>query len=473
MLQVYNTLTKKKEPFEPLEPGVVRMYNCGPTVYSEPHIGNFRAFIFADLLRRYLEYKGLRVKQVMNITDVGHLLEDRDNGEDRMEVAARREKKDPWQIARHYSNVFLTLVDKLGLKRADIYPRATEHIPEMVALIEKLLSRGCAYLAKDAVYFDISKAARYGRLSGNVPLFLMAGARIEVNPDKRSPFDFALWKQDPKHIMQWDSPWGRGFPGWHIECSAMAMKYLGETLDIHTGGEDNIFPHHECEIAQSEGATGRTFVRYWMHTRHLLVEGEKMAKSEGNFYTVSDVLTKGHTPAALRYSLLAPHYRQAMNFSMEGLEAAQNAVNRLRDFRTSLKEILQRPGGATARAGALDQQIERTQRRFEAANDDDLNISEALAAVFDFVRDANRAALGPADAAKALAFVDRIDSVLNVISLQDEKPLSPEEVDLLEKRNAARAARDFKAADAFRADLLKLGIVVEDTPAGTRWKRAY
>jgi cysteinyl-tRNA synthetase len=255
----------------------------------------------------------------------------------------------------------------------------------------------------------------------------------------------------------------------------MSMKYLGETLDIHTGGEDNIFPHHECEIAQSEGATGKTFVRCWMHTRHLLVEGEKMAKSKGNFYTVNDVLVKGFSTAALRYSLLAPHYRQAMNFSTEGLEAAQNAVNRLRDFRTSLKEISQRsasPAAPGAVSPAFNGLIEKTRQRFESANDDDLNISEALAAVFDFVRDANKATPSPADATQALAFLDRIDSVLNVISLVEEKALTAEEADLLAKRNAARAARDFKAADAFRAELLNRGVIVEDTPAGARWKRA-
>ncbi|MDQ7780453.1 MAG: cysteine--tRNA ligase [Planctomycetota bacterium] len=478
MLQLYNTQSKRKETFEPLRPGIVRMYNCGPTVYSDPHIGNFRAFIFADLLRRYLEYKGLTVTQVMNLTDVGHILEDQDEGEDRMETAAKRENKDPWEIARRYANVFLTLVDRLGLRRASNYPRATDHIPEMIAMIERLIARGFAYVVNNAVYYDISKFPAYGKLSGNTPEQLIAGSRVEVNPDKRNPLDFALWKHDPRHVMQWDSPWGRGFPGWHIECSAMATKYLGDTLDIHTGGEDNIFPHHESEIAQSEGATSKPFVRYWLHARHLLVNGEKMSKSKGNFYTVNDVLAKGYSAAALRYALMAPHYRQAMNFSMEALDAARNAVQRLQDFKrsmTSASEAARSGADSTApdasAATTCDELIENTRVRFESALDDDLNISEALAALFDFVRDANRTAPTGEPAWRMCRFLEKIDSVLNVMS-PDSSELTTEEAELIAKREAARRAKDFKTSDAVRAELAKRGIIVEDTAAGTRWKRS-
>src|SRR3972149_2047156 len=290
-LKLYNTYSKKLEEFTPIEDGKVKMYNCGPTVYSHPHIGNFRSFIFADVLHRYLEYSGYKVTQVMNITDVGHLtLDDVEAGEDKLEAAAKREKKDPYQIAEFYMNEFFELAKLLNLLPAYKYPRATEHIKEQITLAEELIKKSYAYVVGGNVYFDVTKFAKYGKLSGNTLTQLKAGARIEVNTEKRNPMDFALWKNDPKHIMQWDSPWGKGFPGWHLECSAMSMEYLGETIDIHTGGEDNIFPHHESEIAQSESATGKQFVRYWLHCRHLLVDGKKMSKSEGNFYSVQDIL---------------------------------------------------------------------------------------------------------------------------------------------------------------------------------------
>jgi len=266
-VHVFNTMTRTKQEFIPLTEGLVRMYHCGPTVYNFATIGNFRAFILADLLRRYFEFKGLRVEQVMNLTDVGHMTSDADEGEDKLEKSAREQKKDPYEIAEFYTQAFFNDIDALRIVRAHHYPKATEHVPEMIELIRKLLDRGHAYISGNNIYYDISTFPEYGKLSGNTLAKLQAGARIEINPEKKSPHDFALWKSDPHHIMQWDSPWGRGFPGWHLECSAMSMKYLGNTLDIHTGGEDNIFPHHECEIAQSEGATGETFVRYWMHTR--------------------------------------------------------------------------------------------------------------------------------------------------------------------------------------------------------------
>jgi len=285
-LSLFNSLTRRIDPFEPLDPPRVRIYNCGPTVYSHAHIGNFASFIMADLLRRYLEYSGYQVTQVMNITDVGHMTDDEiadGGGEDKLEKKARQERKDPWQIARQYEEAFQRDREILNVLPAHHFPRATEHIPEMIALIEELLRKGLAYEAGDQVYFEISRFPRYGILSGNSPEELQAGARVEEDPHKRNPLDFCLWKRDPKHIMQWDSPWGRGFPGWHIECSAMSRKYLGEVFDIHTGGEDNIFPHHDCEIAQSSGGEDRIFARFWLHRRHILVNNRKMSKREGNF----------------------------------------------------------------------------------------------------------------------------------------------------------------------------------------------
>jgi cysteinyl-tRNA synthetase len=277
-LTFHNTLTKRREPFQPIEPGIVRMYNCGPTVYGRAHIGNFRSYLFADVLRRWLEYRGFEVRQVMNITDVGHLTDDADDGEDKLEVQARKEGRDPWQISREYTRLFLDDVARLGLRPAKVYPRASEHIPEMLAIVEGLVAKGFAYAVDGDVYFEVGKFPAYGRLSGNKVEALDAGARIEVREEKRHPADFALWKSDPHHVMKWESRFGPdGFPGWHIECSAMAMKHLGERIDIHTGGEDNIFPHHECEIAQSEAYTGQPFATTWMHAKFLQVDGGKMS----------------------------------------------------------------------------------------------------------------------------------------------------------------------------------------------------
>jgi cysteinyl-tRNA synthetase len=291
---VYNTLTGKKEPFHSLEQGVVRMYNCGPTVYNRAHIGNFRAYLFADTLRRWLECSGYTVRQVMNITDVGHLQDDADEGEDKIEAQAKREKRDPWEISRGYTELFMQDLKALGCEAALSYPKASEHVPEMLEMIDGLVARGFAYQVGQDVYFEVSKFPRYGRLSGNTVDKLDAGSRIEVREEKRHPADFALWKSDAAHIMKWKSRYGPdGFPGWHIECSAMARKHLGDRIDIHTGGEDNIFPHHECEIAQSECFTGKPFSTYWMHTKFLQVDGGKMSKRLGNVYSLDDIRAKG------------------------------------------------------------------------------------------------------------------------------------------------------------------------------------
>jgi cysteinyl-tRNA synthetase len=462
---LYNTLTRRKEEFKPLQTNLVRMYHCGPTVYSHAHIGNFRAFIFADLLRRYLQYKGYSVLQVMNVTDVGHMTTDADSGEDKLEVAAKREKKDPYQIARFYEQSFFGDIDALGILRAHHYPRATEHIPEMLEIVRKLFEKGYAYKSGDAVYYDISKFPAYGQLSNNPLEKLQAGARIEIHPDKRTPLDFALWKTDPKHIMKWDSPWGEGYPGWHLECSAMSMKYLGETFDIHTGGEDNIFPHHECEIAQSEGATGKKFVNTWLHVRFLLVEGQKMAKSLGNFYTVKDILQKNYPGRALRYALLSTHYRAPLNFTFDSLNASKGAIDRLQDFYHSLLEA-----SAPADDPQIPQLITDVKRKFEENMDDDLNISGALGALFEFVREVNRLSPSQSQSKEILSALAQFDSVLGILS-PEEKSLDEKIAHLVTEREEARKAKDFARADAIREEIRRLGYILEDTKSGIRWKK--
>lgn len=473
MLKLYNTLTKKKEAFKPLEKGMVTMYNCGLTVYDYAHIGNLRAFTFADVLRRYLEYKGFQVKQVMNFTDVGHMFEDVDIGEDKMEAASKREEKDPWSIAEFYIKAFLEDSQKMNFEEPMVRPRATEHIDEMIELTQKLIKKGYAYVVNGSVYFDVTKFEDYGRLSGNTIEKLKAGAggRVKFNPDKRNQFDFALWINDPEHIMNWKSPWcEKGYPGWHIECSVMAMKYLGETIDIHTGGVDNLFPHHENEIAQSEAATGKKFVNYWLHNEHLLVEGRKMAKSLGNFYTLRDLLEKGYDPKAIRYLLMSTHYRQQLNFTFEGLEAAKNAVDRLANFVYRLVDAEGKESG-----NKMKDLMNEVQRRFEEAMDDDLNISAALGALFDFVREVNKLVdddmLSKDEAEEAYQLMMKFDKVVGVIGkIKREEKLPKEAEELIQKREEARRSQDWETADKIRKKLRSMGVLIEDTPQGVKWR---
>jgi len=475
MLKFYSALTRNKEIFKPLKKGIVTMYNCGLTVYDYAHIGNLRAFMFADILRRHLEYKGFMVKQVMNFTDVGHMFEDVDIGEDKMEAAAEKEKKDPWSIAEFYIKAFLEDSQKMNFEEPMVRPKATDHINEMIELIQKLIKKGYAYVVNGSVYFDVAKFKEYGKLSGNTieKLKLGAGGRVEFNPDKRNQFDFALWINDPKHIMNWKSPWcEKGYPGWHIECSVMAMKYLGETIDIHTGGVDNLFPHHENEIAQSEAATGKKFVNYWLHNEHLLVEGGKMAKSLGNFYTLRDLIAKGYDSKAVRYLLMSTHYRQQLNFTFEGLEAAKNALDRLINFVYRLMDADGRGCGEKIRALMND-----VQRRFEEAMDDDLNISVALAALFDFVREVNKLlddnVLSKEESEEVHELMMRFDKVLGVIGEIKRKEKLPKEAEeLILKREEARKAKNWEAADKIREQLKSMGIIIEDTPQGVKWKTA-
>ena len=468
-IRVYNTMTRRKEAFRPIEPGKVRMYNCGPTVYDQAHIGNMRTYVMADVIRRTFEYLGYQVRQVMNITDVGHLTSDADEGEDRMAVGARRTGRDPWEIAEHYTRLFFEDTAALNILRPHITPRATEHIPEMIALVGRLEALGYTYEISDGVYFDVSRFPDYGRLSGQTLDEMRAGARIAINPEKHHPADFALWrKATPEHIMQWDSPWGRGYPGWHIECSAMSMKYLGQTLDIHTGGEDHIATHHPNEIAQSEVATGKPFVNYWMHARFLRwnESDRRMSKSSGEFLVVGDLAARGFDPLAFRYSCLTASYRVPLTFSWAGMESATEGLRRLR-------ENVRRLSGETGDAPTTHPPLALV-GRFQTAIADDFDMPGALAVVWEAIRQANRVT----DATEKRALLDLVldfDRLLglrltNVVA-DGGAPLPAEVAALIQRRETARAARDWATADALREAIRRQGYEVEDTPSGTRWRR--
>jgi cysteinyl-tRNA synthetase len=464
-LKLYNTFTRKIEEFVPIQQGRVGMYSCGPTVYSHPHIGNFRSFLVADLLKRFLEFKGYKVTHIMNITDVGHLVDDADEGADKLEETARKQKKNPLEIAKVYTDSFMEASRLLNIKPPAKYPKATEHIKEMIDMIKILVDKGYAYIVGHNVYYDVTRFANYGQLSGNTLEDLNAGARIEVNPEKKNPQDFALWKYDPKHLQQWDSPWGRGFPGWHIECSAMSSKYLGAEFDIHTGGEDNIFPHHECEIAQSEAASGKKFVHYWLHTRFLVFDGEKMSKSKGNLYTIQELVEKGFKKNAIRYALISSHYKQNYNFTFDGLKAAEQAIDKIQQCVLHLDEFRR-----NKKEGKIREQIQNSAStclaEFDEVLCDDLNISKALGICFDFIREANKAYdLNSAEAACLLDTINKIDSVIGVLEITGEE--TPDKIkELAEKRKAAKLNKDWKAADAMRAEIVAAGWIVEDIPGG-------
>lgn len=477
-LVLYNTYSKQKEEFESAEAGKARVYSCGPTVYSHPHIGNFRSFIAADLLVRYLRYKGYQVLHIMNITDVGHLTTDDDlsgdeEGVDKIQLAAKAEKKTPLEITQFYTDKFFQLSKLLNLHPADKYPKATEHIDGMIEIVKKLLEKGYAYEAGGNIYYDISKFGKYGRLSGNTLENLKAGARVDVKTEKKHPFDFALWKIDPKHLMQWDSPWGKGFPGWHLECSAMSLKYLGESIDIHTGGEDNIFPHHECEIAQSDVFTGKSVIRYWVHTRHLLVDNQKMSKSSGNFYTVDDILNKGFHPMVLRYALLSSHYGQQMNFNMDLLQSSRGALERLNIFIRKLDDIIKESEDkAVESKRQIRDLVDRAVESFEKSLDDDLNISSALSAIFDLVTEVNKFdSLAKGDALIIKKALGNFDKVLGVLKQDVSSELDEEINKLIAEREEARKNRDFARSDEIRKILKEKGIILEDNAQGTRWRR--
>ncbi|MEM2912594.1 MAG: cysteine--tRNA ligase [Candidatus Bathyarchaeia archaeon] len=468
-LKFFNTLTRKKEKFVPLEKGKVKMYTCGPTVYWFAHIGNFRTFIFEDILRRVLEYNGFQVTHVMNITDVGHLTSDADTGEDRIEIGARRERKSAWEIAEFYAKAFFRDAERLNLLRPTIVCKATDHIKDMIELVQKLEKKGFTYVTDDGVYFDTSKLKDYGKLTGmnfdRLNETLKAGARVEFNPQKRNITDFALWKfspKDQKRQMEWDSPWGKGFPGWHIECSAMSMKYLGETFDIHCGGIDHIQVHHTNEIAQSEAATGKKFVRYWLHGAFLVL-GKKirMGKSEGNIITIQDIIDKGFDPLAFRYLCLTAHYKSQLEFTWESLEAAQKALSTLREHVRKLRESLERNEKESGRKKAF-------QEMFLEAINDDLDMPKALSIVWNLVRSEE-----PMSNREKYELLLEFDKVLGLDLAKEAKieELPKEIEELIKEREEARKKRDWKTADEIRRKLSEMGIILEDTPEGVKWRR--
>ena len=465
MLRFHNTLSGRVEEFQPMKDGEVGFYYCGPTVWNYGHIGNFRSAVAADILRRYLKYKGFKVRHVMNITDV----------EDRIIAKSQEAGVTIDEYTQQYVDALWEDFDALGCERPEIVPRATRHIPEMVTLIEKLLANGHAYKSDGSIYYRISSFPNYGKLSkinfaGNI-----AGGSERIDTDryeKEDARDFALWKEpESRTEPAWDASIGRGRPGWHIECSAMSMKYLGETFDIHAGGIDLVFPHHENEIAQSEGATGKQFVRYWIHFEHLKVEGETMSKSKGNYYTFRDITAKGFSAVAIRYFLLSVPYNKQLNFTFDALAGAEKTVASLRDFRARLSEARTERGINDA----LHEVAERARREFEEGMDDDLNTSIALAAVHNLSRDVNtalaRKQVRETNKQELLELLAQFDTVLNVFGDQKTEMLDTEVQALIDERQEARRRRDFGRADEIRISLADRGIILEDTKDGVRWKR--
>ncbi|MBU0530875.1 cysteine--tRNA ligase [Patescibacteria group bacterium] len=462
-IKLYNTLSRKKETFKPINKGQVGIYSCGPTVYYFASIGNFVSFVFADILHRTLEHAGLKVTHVMNITDVGHLTSDADEGEDKMIVAMKREGKTAWEIAEFYTEAFYQDMDRLNIVRPKMV-KATDHIAEQIELVKKLEENGFTYQTSDGIYFDTSKLKNYGQLSKQKAEDKKAGARVELG-EKKNPTDFAVWKfshksdqgpstgsgHQPERLMEWESPWGKGFPGWHLECSAMSVKYLGIPFDIHTGGIDHIPVHHENELAQSEGAYGKLQANVWMHNAFITVDGTKMSKSLNNIYTLDDLIEKGYEPLSYRYLLLGAHYRKGLNFTQQALEGAQNALNNLRD--------------AARELDSPSKVSKDYEDRFHAAIFNDLDMPGALAVVWDMMNDKD---LASADKAAGLLEFDRVlglDLVKYVA-----KPLKvPAKVKkLVAERDQARADKDFKESDRLREEIEAAGFSVEDTPQGTK-----
>jgi len=454
-MKLYNTLTRKKEDFLPIDEKVVRMYSCGPTVYSYAHIGNLRAYLFMDLLRRALKYNGYELKHVMNITDVGHLTSDADTGEDKMEKAAKSQNKTPWEIAAMYTEEFFKDFERLNIDKPEIVAKATEHIPEMLSYVKEIIENGYGYETSNGIYFDISKLDTYGILSGISLEDQLAGARIAVDDEKKSPLDFALWIKAPEnHIMKWESPWGMSYPGWHLECSAMGRKYLGDVFDIHTGGEDHTPIHHENEIAQAKGATGKIPAKWWMHVAFLTVDGGKMSKSLGNCYRIEELKEKGFDPLAYRYFCLNSHYKSKLNFTFDGLKSAQTALNRLR---SGVKQHFE------GNAKVSEEEINKYKEQFIEAVNDDLNSPKALAVLWEVIRKEEKSK----DYLELIKDFDRvlgldldIEKINNLSS--EEEELSDEVKALIEERNIARANKNWAEADRIRDILTKMGVKISD-----------
>ncbi len=458
-IQFYNTLTKQKSEFKQLEGNMVRMYSCGPTVYSYAHIGNFRAYIFMDTLRRVLKYNGYNLKHVMNITDVGHLESDADEGEDKMEKAARKENKDPYEIAKYYSDIFFRDMERLHIQKPEIIAKATDHINEMLEFVQGLIKNGYAYETSKGIYFDISKLDRYPVLSNRNIEEQIAGARVDVDTEKKNPYDFALWIKAPEnHIMKWESPWGLSYPGWHIECSAMGRKYLGDEFDIHTGGIDHIPTHHENEIAQSKGLTGKVPAKFWMHVEFLQVDGGKMSKSLGNIYTLDQLQEKGIEPLAYKLFCFTAHYRTKLNFTFDTALATQKALARLREGFIKQQEGTDK---------IEDEKIKEYEHKFLGSINDDLNMPAAMGIVWELVRSQKQSN-------QIAQLLLKFDEVLGLDLKNSKQYLAqnknielPEEIQkLLEQRKQARADKNWNLSDEIRDILKQKGYTVKDTKEG-------
>ncbi|MGQ9780634.1 MAG: cysteine--tRNA ligase [Nitrososphaeria archaeon] len=479
---LYNTLVRRKQTFRPIKDKEVKMYCCGLTVYDYPHIGNMKTYVNEDNIRRVLEVNGYKVTHVMNITDVGHLTSQADTGEDKVEMTAREMRKDARELAEYYANIFFKDLETLNILKPHIIAKATDNIKEMIELVKKLEDKGYTYVIEgDGVYFDTSKFKGYGRLTGmnfkQLNKYLRAGARVEVVPGKRNITDFALWKFSPKDVkrqMEWPSPWGVGFPGWHIECSAMSMKYLGETFDIHCGGIDHIYIHHCNEIAQSEAATGKRFVNYWLHCQFLLVEGKKMSKSLKNYYTLKDLLDRGYSWREIRYLLMSSHYRHQLNFTFRGLDAARASINRITEFLKKLNSVQEGKHSKILRPS-----MNKAKTDFLKAINDDINLPEALAVFFNFISKINKMLtknrITKEDSKNIIELTLWFDKVLGLRLdefLGGEGELPEEAKSLIEARRKARQEKNFELADRLREELRnRFGIFIEDTKEGERWRR--
>jgi cysteinyl-tRNA synthetase len=475
MLELYNTLTKSKERFKPIHKGKVSIYTCGPTVYDYIHIGNIRAYLTADILRRYLEYSGYEVRHIKNITDVGHLTDDDiaqgDTGEDKILKKALAEKKTPAEITKFFEESFRNDEKEMNILPAHYFPRATAHVPQMIKMIETLIEKGHAYEKNGNVFYDVTSFADYGKLSGNTLENLKVGARLEEHPDKKHPWDFALWLKAPAdHVLQWDSPWSRGYPGWHIECSAMSMEYLGNTIDIHSGAEDNIFPHHEAEIAQSEGSTGEKFVHYWVHLRHLLVDGAKMSKSKGNFYRLQDIKDKGFDPMHLRLLFFSSHYRKNVDFSWPALEQAKANFERIAEWKNKLQEIAEN-GGSTSTMEVEPPSL----AEFQSAMNDDLNTPLALTHLYELITETNKKISEKklsADVAKEIiAAFEKMNKVFGLRFPERELEIPEKIRKLADARFEARESKDFKKSDELRKEIEAKGYLIEDLEDAYKLKK--
>jgi cysteinyl-tRNA synthetase len=479
-LSVYNTLTRTLEEFHPLEDGTVRMYVCGPTVYGHSHLGHAKSYVAFDVIVRWLRVLGYRVLYVQNITDVGHLTDDADEGEDKLVKQSQKDRMHPMQVAENYTRSYFEDMDAMNVIRPDISPRATGHITEQITLVEQLLAKNLAYVANGSVYFNVSAFAGYGKLSHRVTEEMTAGARVDVNTEKRNPADFALWKKaEVGHIMRWPSPWGEGFPGWHLECSAMSMKYLGESFDIHGGGLENQFPHHECEIAQSEGATGKPFVKYWLHNNMVTVDGRKMGKSLGNFITLKDAFDRW-SPQVVRFFILQSHYRSTLDFSADAVGGAAKGLEKLHN---ALRAVRERMASAPESGEPSGIDLARYEAAFRGAMDEDFNAPQAIAVLFDLSRDVNTVlAKGTTIGLSALQQIETFFAAYAgaALGIMPDDTSARSQGDSLEPglmelmialRADLRKEKLWSLSDRIRDGLIQLGVVLEDKKEGTTWKR--